>query len=56
MSTIITAVSDVTGLVSTVFTLMTGNPLCLFFLAASLVPVGFGIFKMARKSAGGSRH
>lgn len=51
MTAIITALTDVTGLVSTVFGVITENPVLLFFTAAGLLPVGFGIFRMAKRAA-----
>lgn len=51
MEAIITAMSDVTALMSSAWTLMVANPFITFMLAASLVPVGFKIFGMAKRSA-----
>ena len=51
MEAIITAMADVTDIVSSAFGLITGTPILLFFLAASLIPVGFKIFRMAKGSA-----
>jgi len=51
MEAIITAMSDVTDLMSSAFTLMTANPLLTFYLSASLVPIGFGIFRLAKGAA-----
>ena len=50
MTTIIAAMSDVFELVGTVLTQITGTPVLLFFLAASLVPVGIRIFKRLKGS------
>lgn len=51
MEAIITAMADVADIVTSAFGLITGTPVLLFFLAASLVPVGFRIFRMAKRSA-----
>jgi len=51
MSAILGAVSDVTTLMGDLFTIMTSNPLMLFFLAASLVGVGIGVFKKIKGAA-----
>lgn len=41
-----------TGLdfVTNIFTWLLGNPILLFLIACSLIPVGFKIFKTAKKS------
>ena len=41
----ITAMSDVFTLSGNIITQITGQPILLFCLAASLVPVGIGIFR-----------
>lgn len=51
MTEVLAAVSGATGLVATIFEVITDNPVLLFFLGASLVPVGFKIFKMAKGTA-----
>lgn len=51
MTTIITALSDVGTIVTEAFGVITGTPILLFFLAAGLLPVGFKVFKMAKKTA-----
>lgn len=51
MSTIITAMSDVFDLVGTVITEMTSVPILLFMLAASLIPLGIGIFRKLKRAA-----
>lgn len=53
MDTIIAAMSDAFNLVGTVITQITGIPVLLFFLAASLIPVGIGIFRKLKGAAGG---
>lgn len=42
---VITAMSDVFTLSGNIITQITGQPILLFCLAASLVPVGIGIFR-----------
>lgn len=51
MSAIIAAMSDVFSLVGTVITTITGQPVLLFCLAASLIPVGIKIFKSLKGAA-----
>lgn len=51
MDSIITAMTKVTGLMTSSWNLMVANPFITFLLAASLVPVGFKIFGMAKRSA-----
>ena len=51
MTTIIAAMGDAFSLVGKVVTEITGQPILLFFLAASLIPVGIGIFKGLRRAA-----
>lgn len=51
MAAITGAVSSVIGVVGQCVTFMTDTPLMLFFLAASLIPVGFAIFKGAKRAA-----
>mgnify|MGYP005804894343 FL=1 len=51
MDTIIAAMADCFDLVGEVVTQITGQPVLLFFLAASLIPVGIGIFKGLRRGA-----
>lgn len=50
MTAIIAAMTDAFSLVGTVITEIMGQPVLLFFLAASLVPVGIGIFRMLKRS------
>lgn len=52
MEAIITAVSGVFSLVGTTVTEIQKIPVLLFFLAASLVPVGLALFKKMKKSVG----
>lgn len=51
METIIAGIGDVTDLVGEVFTVITGNPLLTFFLAVSVLGVGFRVFRQARRTA-----
>ena len=51
MSSIITAMGDAFSMVGTIVTEITEQPILLFLLAASLVPVGIGIFKKLKKAS-----
>lgn len=50
---VITAMSDVFTLSGNIITQITGQPILLFCLAASLVPVGIGIFSSLMNVARG---
>ena len=50
---VITAMSDVFTLSGNIITQITGQPILLFCLAASLVPVGIGIFRSLMNVASG---
>lgn len=50
MEAVITAMTDAFTLVGTIVTQITTQPILLFCLAASLIPIGIGIFKSLRKS------
>ena len=50
---VITAMSDVFTLSGNIITQITGQPILLFCLAASLVPVGIGIFRRLMNVARG---
>ena len=50
---VITAMSDVFTLSGNIITQITGQPIMLFCLAASLVPVGIGIFRSLMNVARG---
>lgn len=50
---VITAMSDVFTLSGNIITQTTGQPILLFCLAASLVPVGIGIFRSLMNVARG---
>lgn len=45
------AISGVVDVVGQIFTVMTGNPYLLFFMAAGLLGVGIGIFKQLKRAA-----
>ncbi len=51
MDAVITAITQVTSVVSSCFTMLTGNAYTTFILAASVVGIGLGIFKHARHAA-----
>jgi hypothetical protein len=51
MTAILESITDAVGLVPTVFGIITGNPLLLFLVGVSLVPVGFAIFRKAKGAA-----
>lgn len=50
---VITAMSDVFTLSGNIITQITNQPILLFCLAASLVPVGIGIFRSLMNAARG---
>lgn len=45
------AISGVVDVVGQIFTVMTGNPYLLFFMAAGLLGAGIGIFKRLKGAA-----
>lgn len=47
---ITSGLSTVTSLFGEIWTLMTGNPLIMVFVAGSLVGVGIGVFRKLRKA------
>ena len=51
MQTIMSAMGDAVQLVGTVITKITEQPVLLFLLAASLIPVGIRIFKGLKRAA-----
>lgn len=51
MAPVITAMGDVFTLAGTVITQITSQPILLFCLAASLVPVGMHVFKSLKNAA-----
>jgi hypothetical protein len=53
VNAVITAMSDVFTLSGNIITQITGQPILLFCLAASLVPVGIGIFRSLMNVARG---
>ena len=48
MDAIIGGLSSVTSVIGEIFSLMTSNPLLLFFLACSLVGAGIGVFRKVK--------
>lgn len=54
MTAIITAMTDVFSMVGTVVTAITGQPVLLFILAASLIPIGLSLFRKLRGTAKGN--
>ncbi len=53
MDGIVGAVDGVLGVCTSIFTWILANPLMLFFVGASLIPIGFKIFKGGKKAAKG---
>lgn len=53
MSAIIASMSDVFGLVGTVIEQITAQPVLLFLLAASVIPVGVSIFICLKNASRG---
>jgi hypothetical protein len=53
MSDVITAMAGVFELVGSIVTQITSQPILLFCLAAGLVPIGIGLFKMLKRAAKG---
>lgn len=51
MESIIAGVADVVSLMPEVFSVITGNELLTFFLAVSVLGVGFSVFRNARRTA-----
>ena len=51
MTAIIAAMSDVFTLVGSVLTQILDVPILLFFLAASIVPVGISLFRKLKRAA-----
>lgn len=51
MQTIIGAMGDAFNLVGTIIDKIVAQPVLLFFLAASLIPVGIRIFKSLKRAA-----
>lgn len=47
------SMTTVTGLVSSVFDMMTSNPLLTTFLAAGLIGVGIGVFRSIKGATRG---
>lgn len=53
VATILDNTSTLTGVVGSVWDLMTGNPLLLVFICASLVSLGFTFYRKAKRAARG---
>lgn len=51
MEAVITAMSDVFTLSGNILTQITNQPILLFVLSASLVPVGIGVFRSLKSAA-----
>lgn len=51
MTTLITAMGDVTDVVANIFDIMTANPYLLFILAAGLVTIGVSVFSSIKSAA-----
>ena len=51
MAAIISGISDVVTVLGTAFTAMTANDLLVFFISASVLGVGIGVFKRLRRAA-----
>ena len=46
-----TGITNVMGVVGTMVTEITGNPIFLFFLAASMIPIALKVFKKLKGAA-----
>lgn len=51
MDALIKMLDTALAFVTTIFTWIVANPLMLFLVACSLIPVGFKIFKSAKRAA-----
>lgn len=51
MEAITGAVTSVISIATECVSFLTANPVCLIFLAGSVVGIGFGIFRRAKRSA-----
>ena len=51
MAAVLASTETITSLVSSVWTLMTSNPLLTLFLGVSLLGVGVGVFRMIKSAA-----
>ena len=51
MTEILAAAGDAIGLLGDAATTLTGEPLFLFLIGVSIAPVGFKLFRMAKRSA-----
>lgn len=52
---ILSGVTQVISVANQAVTFLTGNPLCLLFIGASALGIGFGIFRKAKGASGGGR-
>ncbi|MFT3952000.1 MAG: hypothetical protein QM689_08675 [Oscillospiraceae bacterium] len=50
-ATITSGVSAAIDLAGDCVTFLSANPLCLLYIGAALIPLGFGIFKSAKSAA-----
>ena len=53
-SSIISGVSDVLSVTGQAFTFITSNQLCLLFIGASILGIGFRIFRKAKGASSGN--
>ncbi len=53
MTAVMSAIDTIVELMSKVWDLLTSNPLLALFVAASLIPVGIGLFVSLRNAARG---
>lgn len=51
MQTVINATGDVISLGGTLLTKIVENPITLFYLAAGLLPIGFGVIRKMKRAA-----
>lgn len=51
LESVVSAISDVMGVVTTMIDGILGVPLLVFFVAAGLIPVAIGIFKRMKRAA-----
>ena len=51
MEGLTTGITNVMGVVGTMVTEITGNPIFLFFLAASMIPIALKVFKKLKGAA-----
>ena len=51
LSSVVSSMDTLTSIVSKIFSMLTGNPLLVLFLAAGLLSVGIGVFKKLKRAA-----